>query len=376
MKIFWTLIAVLVLATAGLMISRRTGAPAAPPTASATSPGARPTAPTPPPPSVAPVAPVEDAQALRDRLAREASTAATPQPASEPADASPAPQAIDEAAMRPSATPAAASAEPRESSPAPQPIEPTGAAVTINTIEDLNKLLNLPPLEIAAATPAREPAPASLAAPAPAVAAPAAGTGSAAAALEPPAELATALDAETIAKFKEIVPARVRKTDDGWTILDERFPVRGEGTADKPYEITWDLLVSASETFQPRMGKMRMPERIAMLHNKHIRVTGYVAFPIMATSADEMLSMRNMWDGCCIGVPPTPYDAVEVKLAAAATGKERFTSFGSVEGLLKVDPYIKGNWLLGLYLLENGKLTTIKEGVDPNKHAKQPVPGM
>lgn len=374
MKIFWTLIAVLVLATAGVMISRRTqsGAPAAPPTASATSPGARPPAATPPPP---PGAPVEDAQALRDRLAGETSTAATPQPTGELADASPAPQAIDEAAMRVGAPPAAATAEPRESSPAPQPIETASATGTINTIEDLNKLLNLPPLDGAVAAPAREPAAASLAAPAPVAPSQAAETASTAA-LEPPAELATALDADTIAKFKEIVPARVRKTDDGWTILDERFPVRGEGTADKPYEITWDLLVSASETFQPRMGKMRMPERIAMLHNKHIRVTGYVAFPIMATSADEMLSMRNMWDGCCIGVPPTPYDAVEVKLAAAATGKERFTSFGSVEGLLKVDPYIKGNWLLGLYLLENGKLTTIKEGVDPNKHGKQPVPGM
>ena len=29
---------------------------------------------------------------------------------------------------------------------------------------------------------------------------------------------------------------------------------------------------------------------------------------------NEALVMLNQWDGCCIGVPPTPYDAVEVRL--------------------------------------------------------------
>ena len=38
----------------------------------------------------------------------------------------------------------------------------------------------------------------------------------------------------------------------------------------------------------------------------------------MAESADASLMMLNQWDGCCIGVPPTPYDAIEVKLKEAA----------------------------------------------------------
>lgn len=166
----------------------------------------------------------------------------------------------------------------------------------------------------------------------------------------------------------EIVPARTKPGDNGVTIYDERFPVKGVGTPEDPIDIPWDHLVSASETFQPRMGKKRIPERITMLDGKHVRVTGYVAFPIMAAAQNEMLSMRNMWDGCCIGVPPTPYDAVEVKLKNAATGKDRFTAFGTVEGVMKVDPYIKGNWLLGLYLLEDATLTQLKDGADPGKH--------
>lgn len=166
----------------------------------------------------------------------------------------------------------------------------------------------------------------------------------------------------------EVVPARVRPGEDGWIVMDERFPIRGEGSAEQPYELSWDYLVSASETFQPRMGKKRLPERITMLDGKHVRLTGYVAFPIMAASQDEMLAMRNMWDGCCIGVPPTPYDAVEVKLKSPATGRDRFTSFGVVEGVLRVDPYIKGNWLLGLYVMEGASLSQLKEGADPARH--------
>lgn len=187
----------------------------------------------------------------------------------------------------------------------------------------------------------------------------------------PPGETAAPVEAPKPALFRdqfEIVPARTKPGENGVTIYDERFPVKGAGTAEDPIEVPWEHLVSASETFQPRMGKKRLPERITMLDGKHVRVTGYVAFPIMAASQNEMLSMRNMWDGCCIGVPPTPYDALEVRLKEPATGKDRFTAFGTVEGTMKVDPYIKGNWLLGLYLMEDGRLTQLKEGGDPGKH--------
>ncbi len=172
----------------------------------------------------------------------------------------------------------------------------------------------------------------------------------------------------------EIAPMRSRPGEDGWTILDERFPIRGSGLPDDPYEVSWELLVSASETYQPRLGKTRIPERIAMLDGKFVRVVGYVAFPIMAMEQNELLSMRNMWDGCCIGVPPTPYDAIEVRLQKAATGQDRFTAFGSVEGLFKVDPYVKGNWLLGLYLMEDATLAKTRD-VEMPKPTHERLPG-
>jgi len=172
------------------------------------------------------------------------------------------------------------------------------------------------------------------------------------------------------AVFQNTVRVKRVVQDDGTVLLDDRFTIRGAGTESEPYEISWELLLSASETYQPRRGKKRLPERVTMLHNKHVRVTGYVAFPIVATSQDEMLSMRNMWDGCCIGLPPTAYDAIEVRLDEPATGDDRFAAYGTVEGRFLVDPYLKGDWLLGLYMMENATLRPSGDMQrDPSQHA-------
>lgn len=170
-------------------------------------------------------------------------------------------------------------------------------------------------------------------------------------------------------EFGQIVAARRKPLDDGFTLYDDRFKVRGSGSAEDPFEIPWELLISASDSYQPRRGKKKLPERVTMLHEQHVRVTGYVAFPIVATTQSELLAMRNMWDGCCVGMPPTAYDAIEVRLAQAATGESRFTAFGTVEGLFKVDPYVRGNWLLGLYLMEEAKLMPSGDmRTDPSQH--------
>jgi len=146
------------------------------------------------------------------------------------------------------------------------------------------------------------------------------------------------------------------QNDDGTMLVDTKYTVRGDGSKEKPYEITWEYLISAEETYQPRLGKKTLPGRLTMLHDKYVKITGYIAFPIMATEATEMLAMLNQWDGCCIGVPPTPYDAIEVKLAKPAEGEERLASYGVITGKMKVDPYLVKDWLVSLYMMEEGEM--------------------
>lgn len=137
----------------------------------------------------------------------------------------------------------------------------------------------------------------------------------------------------------------------------ERYKVPGSGTREDPFVVDWRVLSSARETYNPRKGKTQIPAWVSSLDGKVVELNGFVLLPVMQTTTQEILVMANEWDGCCIGVPPTPYDAVEVKLNAptkklSAAG----FSYGRVTGVLKVDPYLVKDWLVGLYVMEGAEL--------------------
>jgi hypothetical protein len=167
--------------------------------------------------------------------------------------------------------------------------------------------------------------------------------------------------APTVDTF-EVVPSTREVQADGSVLYDGAFAIRGTGTAESPYEITWDLLTSVEKHYDPSTGKRQIPERVAMLAGKHVRITGYVAFPLLVQQPRELLVMLNQWDGCCIGVPPTPYDAIEVRLRGMVVGDDRFATYGTLSGRLGVEPYVVGNWLIGLYVLDDASLTATEFG--------------
>ena len=157
----------------------------------------------------------------------------------------------------------------------------------------------------------------------------------------------------------EILPSRFVKLADGDISVDDAWTVRGAGTNESPYEVSWEYLSSAQETYVPRLSEKKIPARIAFLHGKVVKISGYLAFPLVAPTSSECLAMLNQWDGCCIGIPPTPYDAIEVKLATELKGWKKHTiNFGAITGVFKVEPYLVENWLVGLYLMEKSKIDT------------------
>lgn len=156
----------------------------------------------------------------------------------------------------------------------------------------------------------------------------------------------------------EVIPATRTVREDGSLLLDDHYIVSGKGTEAEPYKITWDLLTSSSQTLAPRQGKKSLPERITMLDGTWVELSGYIAFPLMVQEADELLLMLNQWDGCCIGVPPTPYDAIEVSLIKKVKGQDRFAVQGTLKGKLGVKPHLVGEWLVGIYVMDSAALST------------------
>jgi hypothetical protein len=161
-----------------------------------------------------------------------------------------------------------------------------------------------------------------------------------------------------------IVPKKDAKTGEMLLYADGKYEIRGLGTPESPYRVSWECLASASESYMPRLHENEIPQRIALLHGKVLEIDGYQAFPLMVSETKELIVMLNQWDGCCIGVPPTPYDAVEVKLLEPAKrgGRHAAFNFGGVRGTFRVDPYLVENWLVGLYILEGAQMV---EGAKP-----------
>ena len=148
-----------------------------------------------------------------------------------------------------------------------------------------------------------------------------------------------------------VVNLSITETEDGKVLVGDAFTITGKGTKEAPYILPWDFLVTIRQAYSPREGKKDIPEHFAFFDGKYISIAGYLQFPLASPEPTECLVMLNQWDGCCIGVPPTPYDAIEVALSTPATQAQKFAVEGRIVGKLKIDPYLVGNWLIGLYLI-------------------------
>lgn len=151
--------------------------------------------------------------------------------------------------------------------------------------------------------------------------------------------------------------ANTEEAAGGALMLNDRYRVTGEGTAESPYQIDFDMLVAVEQDYAPKEeGKKEIPEWINALNGKHVNITGFVAFPFLAATANECMVMLNQWDGCCIGVPPTPYDAVEVQFAEPLDLNRGIPNYGTLSGVFRTDPYLVNGWLIGLYVMDDAKI--------------------
>ncbi len=153
--------------------------------------------------------------------------------------------------------------------------------------------------------------------------------------------------------------AKVERIDGETVRLDGRYTLRGRGTEGDPYQVTWELLGSAHESVDATTARYVLPGRIADLRGAWVQISGYWAPPLQVFEAKELMVMLNKWDGCCVGLPPTPFDSIEATLAApvAVKGQHLFR-YGTIKGRLEIEPFVAGSFLLGLYRLQDAVLET------------------
>jgi hypothetical protein len=145
---------------------------------------------------------------------------------------------------------------------------------------------------------------------------------------------------------------------DGRSIrLDDRFILTGNGTERDPYTISWELLASARDSIDAAKGALEPPPYIELLDGAWVRIDGYYSTPLATEEVTEVLLTLNRWDGCCIGLPPTPFDCVETSLRKPINMRNKhLVRFGTVTGRMGIQPFAIGNWLMGLYRLDKATL--------------------
>ena len=143
----------------------------------------------------------------------------------------------------------------------------------------------------------------------------------------------------------------------GALVLNNRYTLTGRGTADDPYVIDFPMLIALEQDYDGKTpGKTEIPAWIRSLDGKFVTITGFIGFPYISPTADECLVLLNQWDGCCIGTPPTLYDAIEVQLAEPVDLQNGAFNYGTLTGVFRTDPYLVNGWLIGLYVMDEARI--------------------
>lgn len=172
----------------------------------------------------------------------------------------------------------------------------------------------------------------------------------------PVATSTNVVDAKPIAQPSTITHGKNNQLE-----VDGRYTILGSGTELDPYRITWDLLKSAYETMDLNGSRVTPPKRLEMLNGTYVQISGYLAPPLWGQETKELLVMLNRWDGCCVGLPPTPFDCIEAQLASPMKlGAAHTISYGTIRGKFIVEPFKAGTFLIGLYRLEDSQTDDTK----------------
>lgn len=149
-----------------------------------------------------------------------------------------------------------------------------------------------------------------------------------------------------------------RMTDGAW-LVDQLYVVRGQGTTNEPFLVTWDLLLSAAETYAPSAGSWELPKRLHWLDGKQLQLKGFLTSPTRAAKSDHLLLTWSALDACCLGPPPNPCQAVEVKLDSPITLDRHVLIGVTVEGTFKLAPRVVGGLGLSVFRLDNARVVAV-----------------
>lgn len=110
---------------------------------------------------------------------------------------------------------------------------------------------------------------------------------------------------------------------------------------DKPAEpakegtLSFALLESAQDASAG--GEIKIPDAVKAHHGKWVTITGHVLLSWATEEITQFQLAKNPWDGCCMGVPPSYFNAVRVQMAPGGKFSNRFDRVATISGRFRAD---------------------------------------
>lgn len=148
---------------------------------------------------------------------------------------------------------------------------------------------------------------------------------------------------------------------------DPERPPDPSGSIAGIHKIAFQLLEKAKSVSQG--SDVRVPDDIQALDGRWVTITGNVLIPWVEQKVTQFVLAKNPWDGCCLGIPPGPYDSVSVRLREGSHLKDRFSAVQTLSGRFRVELERSEGYVTGLY-----KLVDAVEGAVPPPEEAAGVP--
>jgi hypothetical protein len=114
--------------------------------------------------------------------------------------------------------------------------------------------------------------------------------------------------------------------------------------------VTFPQLASIRRSFIDGL-LTQVPPEFQVLDGKAVTLTGYIVVPFGTQAVSDFFLAHNVWDGCCIGKPPTLFDAVAVQMKEGGRLKNPRLWVTTVRGTFHVRPVYENDTLTGLFSL-------------------------
>jgi len=151
---------------------------------------------------------------------------------------------------------------------------------------------------------------------------------------------------------------RLVRMNDGSLIVDKYWTIQGgDGSAESPLRLTWELLLSGQSDFDITAAHPELPDRLKWLNGKCVEVKGYTLKSVPTNvPLSEFTLNDQLMDNCPICTARSVFATISVKVKTPETLERGLINVFTIRGTFKAEPVKAAGFVLGIFSLQDGEI--------------------